>query len=125
MTLARVVLPVPGGPDSMMDERRSRWIALRSKPPGTDNMVLPYELVQNPGPHAIRQWPRSGRPGTWYSLAAANRSSFNLFPRPAIRPGAAIEIVGPEAITYCEGKDPYRFPAERCVEVGYGRNYPG
>ena len=58
---ASVVLPVPGGPQRMIDCRRSCSIARRSGRPGADERLLADELVQGPRPHPLRERGRGAR----------------------------------------------------------------
>ena len=59
---ASVVLPVPGGPQRMIDCSRSCSIAARSGRPGPIERLLADELVQRARPHALGQRRRSDRP---------------------------------------------------------------
>ena len=53
MSRASVVLPVPGGPQKMIDCSRSRSIASRSGRPGADQLVLAFDLVERARPHPL------------------------------------------------------------------------
>ena len=60
---ARVVLPVPGGPQRMIDCSASRSMASRSGLPGATRCCLADELVQRARAHAVGQRrPGSARP---------------------------------------------------------------
>ena len=61
MTRASVVLPVPGGPQRMIDCRRSRSIASRSGLPGREDLVLADDLVERPRPHPFGERRACGR----------------------------------------------------------------
>ena len=50
---AIVVLPVPGGPQRMIDCSRSRSMASRKRPPGPEHVLLPDDLVEAARPHAL------------------------------------------------------------------------
>ena len=74
MMRASVVLPVPGGPQRMIDCSRSRSIASRSGLPGAEQVLLPDELVEGPRPHPLGErrcgWRRAGSSGNRESIAA-------------------------------------------------------
>ena len=53
MMRASVVLPVPGGPQRMIDCSRSRSIASRSGLPGREQLLLADELVERARPHPL------------------------------------------------------------------------
>ena len=81
MRRASVVLPVPGGPQRMIDCSRSRSIASRSGLPGREQVLLADELVERARPHPLgerraaarprRAWARRRRRGSWSFMRAS------------------------------------------------------
>ena len=73
MTRASVVLPVPGGPQRMIDCSRSRSIASRSGLPGAEDLLLADELVERARPHPLGERGAGGRPRGLPAPALRNR----------------------------------------------------
>ena len=55
MIFASVVLPVPGGPQKTSEPVSSRSTCVRSGLPGTDQVLLPDELLESTRAHAVGQ----------------------------------------------------------------------
>ena len=69
MMRASVVLPVPGGPQRMIDCSRSRSIASRSGLPGRQQVLLADVLVERARPHALGER-RAARPALAASVSS-------------------------------------------------------
>ena len=70
---ASVVLPVPGGPQRMIDCSRSRSIISRSGRPGPITLVLSHYLVEGARPHALGEWHGAGVDGLRLGVEQAHQ----------------------------------------------------
>ena len=62
MSRARVVLPVPGGPQRITDDSRSASMRARSGRPGAEQVLLADDVVEGAGPQPGGQRRLAGQP---------------------------------------------------------------